>query len=433
MGKKQQQQNQAGKGGVAGRQNVLATKAEFNLADTLKKGRHECLCQARTHKLILNCLGCGRIVCEQEGSGPCFTCGTLVCTREEREILNRGSNKSKELMAKLMANGGDIGSLKQISKSYQNATEFRNKLLEADADTERRTKVNDLQSDYSTIENSPFLSAADREALKLRREELRALREKERRKFVVSLDFDGGIVHEMKRRDDLDGLQDKNDPVIQRIMERVDEKTRIQEALHNATVDARWNPIGFVPRYLAEESTNQHPASSETKCSDGDIIDADSLMIVSDELAAQITEEKGYVLALSQPTATFIVHGLCRFLRWPEDLNLKGPLFITAKPGSTNEKGIREFAKKYVRDVKKISELDFADGAVLGRAFLQECMMLEDFFDKYGSKSEIPGEGPFVLCFNAFEPLVSSIPHISTAESDIYEMDRQLKRSLTKW
>ncbi|KAF1766692.1 hypothetical protein GCK72_006650 [Caenorhabditis remanei] len=425
MGKKQQ----SGKGGVTGRQNVLAAKAEISLADTLRKGRHECLCQARTHKLVLNCLGCGRIVCEQEGSGPCFSCGTLVCTREEREILNRGSNKSRELLAKLTADGGNVGSLGQISSSYQNATEFRNKLLEADADTERRTKVNDLQSDYSTIENSPFLSAADREALKLRREELRALREKERKKFVVSLDFDGGVVQEMSRRNGVEELQDKNDPIIQRIMERVDEKHRIQEALHNNAADARWNPIGFVPRYLADESQQ----SQQQECSDGDIIDADSLMIVSDELAAQITEEKGYVLSLTQPTATFIVHGLCRFLRWPTDLNLKGPLFITAKPGSTNEKGIREFAKKFVRDVNKISELDFADGAVLGRAFLQECMMLDDFFDKYGSKSEIPGSGQFVLCFTAFEPLVSSIPHISTAESDIYEMDRQLKRSLTKW
>lgn len=408
---------------------MLAAKTEISFADTLRKGRHECLCQARTHKLILNCLGCGRIVCEQEGSGPCFTCGTLVCTREEREILNRGTNKSRDLLARLTGDGSDIGSLKQISSSYQNATEFRNKLLEADADTERRTKVNDLQSDYSTIENSPFLSASDREALKLRREELKALREKERKKFVVSLDFDGGVVHEMTRRSGTEALQDKNDPVIQRIMERVDEKHRIQEALHNSTADARWNPIGFVPRYMTEDG--DHP---QQECSDGDIIDADSLMIVSDELAAQITEEKGYVLALAQPTASFLVNGLCRFIRWPTDLNLKGPLFITAKAGGTNEKMIREFAKKYVRDVNKISELDFSDGAVLGRAFLQECMMLEDFLDKYGSKSAIPGgDGQFVLCFSAFEPLVSTIPHISTADSYIYEMDRQLKRSLTKW
>lgn len=32
-------------------------------------GRHACQCLAQKHKLINNCMYCGRIVCEQEGSG----------------------------------------------------------------------------------------------------------------------------------------------------------------------------------------------------------------------------------------------------------------------------------------------------------------------------------------------------------------------------
>lgn len=41
-------------------------------------GRHICECLAQKHKLINNCISCGRIVCEQEGSGPCHFCGSLV-------------------------------------------------------------------------------------------------------------------------------------------------------------------------------------------------------------------------------------------------------------------------------------------------------------------------------------------------------------------
>lgn len=41
-------------------------------------GRHSCECLAQKHKLINNCISCGRIVCEQEGSGPCLFCGSLV-------------------------------------------------------------------------------------------------------------------------------------------------------------------------------------------------------------------------------------------------------------------------------------------------------------------------------------------------------------------
>lgn len=45
----------------------------------LLPGRHTCECLAQKHKLVNNCISCGRIVCEQEGSGPCLFCGSLVC------------------------------------------------------------------------------------------------------------------------------------------------------------------------------------------------------------------------------------------------------------------------------------------------------------------------------------------------------------------
>lgn len=57
------------------------------------QGRHACECQAAKHKLVNNCTRCGRVVCEQEGSGPCLFCGHLVGTPEEMEVLSRGSKK----------------------------------------------------------------------------------------------------------------------------------------------------------------------------------------------------------------------------------------------------------------------------------------------------------------------------------------------------
>jgi hypothetical protein len=47
-------------------------------------GRQACECQAAKHSLVSNCLSCGRVVCSQEGSGPCLFCGALVVTREEQ-------------------------------------------------------------------------------------------------------------------------------------------------------------------------------------------------------------------------------------------------------------------------------------------------------------------------------------------------------------
>lgn len=60
---------------------------EIDFCIPLKSGRHYCNCQARNHRLIRNCLSCGKIVCEQEGSGQCFHCNNLVFTREEEEVF----------------------------------------------------------------------------------------------------------------------------------------------------------------------------------------------------------------------------------------------------------------------------------------------------------------------------------------------------------
>ena len=43
-----------------------------------KANRVPCECQATNHELMTNCLSCGRIICSQEGPGPCFTCGNTV-------------------------------------------------------------------------------------------------------------------------------------------------------------------------------------------------------------------------------------------------------------------------------------------------------------------------------------------------------------------
>ncbi len=57
--------------------NLYNKEGQDRLA-VLLPGRHSCECLAQKHKLINNCISCGRIVCEQEGSGPCLFCGSLV-------------------------------------------------------------------------------------------------------------------------------------------------------------------------------------------------------------------------------------------------------------------------------------------------------------------------------------------------------------------
>ena len=79
-------------------------------------GRHMCDCQAQKHELIENCQNCGRIICAQEGHGNCLFCGHASQVTE--------------------------------SEDFWRAVEHKNRLLDYDRRSARRTEVIDDQTDY---------------------------------------------------------------------------------------------------------------------------------------------------------------------------------------------------------------------------------------------------------------------------------------------
>lgn len=99
-----------------------------------------CACQARRHKLVSNCLSCGKIVCEQEGEGPCSFCGALV--------LKEGSTYA----------GLEEG-FTPVSDADVAAEAYAKRLVEYDRNSAARTTVIDDQSDYYESEGSTWLSA----------------------------------------------------------------------------------------------------------------------------------------------------------------------------------------------------------------------------------------------------------------------------------
>lgn len=73
-----------------------------SLVSELSPGRHFCECLATIHKLVNNCLQCGRIVCEQEGMGPCMTCEALVVTPDKQQLLIKNNKQAQKFLTKLM-------------------------------------------------------------------------------------------------------------------------------------------------------------------------------------------------------------------------------------------------------------------------------------------------------------------------------------------
>lgn len=151
------------------------------------KGRHLCNCEASKHPLVNNCMRCGRIVCEQEGSGPCLFCGNLVCTEDELHSIESSSQSGESLKKSLMK--------QERPKGWEEAVAMRNRLLDYDRSSEKRTTVIDDESDYFRT-NSVWLSEEERSKLKKIEEKMREKKHASRLDQKVTIDFTGRQVIE---------------------------------------------------------------------------------------------------------------------------------------------------------------------------------------------------------------------------------------------
>lgn len=132
-----------------------------------------CSCQARRHRLVSNCLSCGKIVCEQEGEGPCNYCGALV--------LKEGSTYG----------GLDEGGVPLLSDAEAAAEAYAKRLVEYDRDSAARTTVIDDQSDYYEIEGNSWLSMEEKELLRKKKEEIEEAERAKRSKVIMTFDLVG--------------------------------------------------------------------------------------------------------------------------------------------------------------------------------------------------------------------------------------------------
>lgn len=156
------------------------------IGDTIMlKGRRLCNCQASQHKLVNNCLSCGRIVCEQEGSGPCLFCGEIVCTNEEQQVLKSAGKKGENLMKSLKEKGG--------GESLKKALEQRDRLLEYDRNSEKRTTVIDDELDYFE-ENSVWHSDEQRATYEKLKQEMHDRKHASRINRKIKIDFAGRAI-----------------------------------------------------------------------------------------------------------------------------------------------------------------------------------------------------------------------------------------------
>uniref|UniRef100_A0A224Z5K4 Protein containing ASCH and zf-C2HC5 domain n=1 Tax=Rhipicephalus zambeziensis TaxID=60191 RepID=A0A224Z5K4_9ACAR len=386
----------------------------------LLPGRHPCECQAHRHALINNCLRCGRIVCRQEGSGPCFTCGNLVCTNEEKEILSHDSKKSHQLRNKLMNQTVDEGLAKAI--------EHKNRLLEYDRTSERRTLVIDDNSDYYSSDNK-WLTLEQREMIRKKEQELRAEQHASRRQQKVTLDFAGRqVVKEDPQHASIQSLlQSLVAPMAEtNINDRV---CREVESTHFMDPALDMPPPEYMPSGALRAPKRNHPMGDNSlvcTSSNGQVLSSR----IQDRALMEMSDD-GFALSVQQPFAGLLVAGIKKHEGRAWFTTYRGRLWIHAASRQPSQEDISEVVGIYRKIVKETEVVKFPaeypTSCLLGCVNLVDCLPQDIYREQY----------PCGECFSPFvficeEPQELKMKFPMKGQHKIFKMDSRLHHAAKK-
>lgn len=394
--------------------NLYAKEGQDKLS-ILLPGRHACECLAQKHKLINNCISCGRIVCDQEGSGPCLFCGSLVCTREEQEILQRDSNKSQKLRKKLMGDGGEREYLPhqeaRMKAGLEKAVQHKEKLLEYDRNSVRRTQVLDDESDYFATESNQWLSPSEREKLRKKEEELRELRHASRKDRKITLDFAGRQV--IDEGNNLNEYYNRLDETLKSMNSESTSKSSVYSERQGGrqTLGELVNPniMQSAPEWVdagGSESNKRNAKQGKSSAEDKGGEERRKLRLQDKEL--QEMSDGGWCLSMHQPWATLLVKGIKRVEGRTWYTSHRGRLWIAAAAKKPTPQEIAEVEAMYRHIYKKEPRFpqDYPTGCLLGCINVTDCLSQEQFREQFPDTCE-ESASPFVfVCTNPQELLV---------------------------
>lgn len=171
-------------------------KAALYIGDNVKttvKRRPGKSSSARTlEKKVVNCLNCGKIFdCRQPGKdATLFLSSGGICTYCGKRVKLKYSDGSTNMTDALGSNLHGVEDDDE-SSTLTNAIELRDRLLDYDRQSARRTTVIDDQSDYFEIDSNTWLTDEEKADLHRQNAKLEASEEQRRNKIIVTLDLLG--------------------------------------------------------------------------------------------------------------------------------------------------------------------------------------------------------------------------------------------------
>lgn len=325
------------------------------------------------HKVLTNCLNCGKVIVEQEGWGPCLFCGNPLEVGDRRSGIKRGDERGR-----IEAGAPEE---ERFNASFQRAVATKDRLLSYDRDAKRRTKVYDDATDWYSEAANPWLSEKQREEAKAKGQDEERRRREEKRKIHAKIDLFGRTVidagaeveAEMKKKD-REVFQDwtegttKNERLLKMLEEQrglgganaqlSDESQKLYErlraALHATGRDKGLENLKAAKQETGEKKTRSWAVGGERVEDEFSAVSMRDFgrgnerpLLPVEESPYSDADDTGQCLSMHQPWASLLVYGFKRAEGRSRKSDHRGRLWIHATSKTPDLMEIQALEERY--------------------------------------------------------------------------------------
>ena len=324
-------------------------------------------------------------------------------------MLDKKNKKSEQLYQRLV---GDSRS------QYQAAVDNKNRLLEYQANSAKRTQIIDDESDYFNVDNNKWLTPQQREALKKKKEELHEDKYKSRLDRKITFDFAGRQVIEEDHKTDYDYNQDTE------LLEMFKNDAFSVEAEIKRRSEAGdiVNPNISSTRPIYDESSGG--VGVKDRKSVGGVVSR-----VQDRELLEMSDD-GMCLSMHQPWASLLVMGIKIHEGRTWYTQHRGRLWIHAGskvPTEGDVKQLENFYRLHTGDENIQFPGHYPTSCLLGSVDMTECLAQEEYREQY---PEGESSSPYVfICTNPQE-LMIKFP--MSGKHKLFKLDPKLHAAAKK-
>eukprot|EP01134_Creolimax_fragrantissima_P006735 CFRG6735T1 len=401
----------------------IATK----LTNQVQPGRLPCDCMTTRHKLIGNCVECGKIVCAQEGVGLCLFCGADAIVPMSTALT--GEAEGSHIGMTKTARKKEIVKMKQEEETLTpekldaliQALDLKERLLVFDRQMAKRTRVIDDEDDYYELD-SRWLdpeTRKTREDLKKKLDEAKEEFKKKQKNNIITLDIVGQRVIDARDMLTLDESQF-----------RPPAQTSISNR-SNAD-DATWHvvdPYQYANPGLQAPPTYVHISTPSTKTNARPplpMLRETYFRVQGDGFIPPPSKETvGKCLSMHQPWASLLVLGIKTVEGRGWYTHHRGRLWIasTAKEPAPSE--IEEVESQY-RSLYGEKDLPFPEtypsGCLLGCVTVVDCLTQDEYKNKFSTSATQESVSEFV--FVCEEPHELALKYSISGDHKIWNLDK---------